>query len=610
MAWCILGLAVVVFLRLLLPLVLVPVLTSRLEKALGVPTEIDDVGMRLWLGELTVHGLRAAPPAETSASRISLEKVIVRIGWRDVLRGLPFLHVAVTGVDVTLDLQRPWPATRGGGGSGFDNLRTLHLEGGTVAVVLDPDAPPILQLTELRAGLLDSSTGTRRPMLTSDYWATAQTGEGGTLALEGAFAPVDTADNWTLRFVLQQLDLRPLNPLFARIFEMDVHRGSLTAEGELTVGLGRLRGRILPQFESLELLGGGAARTRHPMAEALFESMLSSADVPIVIDQPFEPGGGFSSDDAAQANAMDLVSQVILRGFIRRLDTLDGYVSAASRIEVNFPTGRMSFFDVELTKKNGNVSVPFVEVAQLDIIVETSAVDDEITTYKAIVLHQPSLVFVNGASAAQSQREFDPDWQEKVSVLPYPTDRIQIIGGRIEYRDTTTDPPTSLYVGDIDLSATNLGRARAGKVLRAARLKAQAKVMDLSPLAVVAEFSPGAVPLDAALRLQLDPLPLSELNDLLRGRMGIDITGGTLAVDGDFDVRGGQLRGTLTPQLPGVRVIGMAETEFQRPIREFMLERRLRKLDAKTIEVDYAVQESLVRELPGALLSAALRAGK
>jgi hypothetical protein len=132
--------------------------------------------------------------------------------------------------------------------------------------------------------------------------------------------------------------------------------------------------------------------------------------------------------------------------------------------------------------------------------------------------------------------------------------------------------------------------------------------MDISPLDIEAELSPGVVPIDAAVRLQLEPLPLRELNDLLRARLQIDVTGGTLALDTVLDAHGGHVQGTVRLAMPGIAVIGSKEVEFQRPIREFMLERRLRKLDGRALGVDYRVHESLLRELPEALLFAALHA--
>lgn len=608
--WWLGALLVLAVLRGIAPLVLEPWIESRLETALGAHAEVDDVDLRLLWGEIVVEGITATPTAD-SRSRLRIEQFAVRLGWLDLLRGLPFLHAHATGLDVELDADRRWPMperAEGTGGSMGASLRSLRLDRGRLAVVMVAGEPPIDVVTDLRGSITDTATSRRATSLSTHVWLEASTSHGGSLAIEGLVSPVDSASSWSLAFVLERLDLRALNPVFHAFFEMDVEQGWLSLEGELNVGRGRMRGQIIPRFDNLELLGQDEVGVRHPMGEALFGAMLASADVPIIIDEPAPFEDGLVVEDVARVEPMALLEAIILRGFVRRLDTLAGYESKVERLEVDFPAGRLSFHGVTLSKKGGGVETPFVSVPRLDIVVEQSAVDSEVLTYKAITLHQPSLVFVTGASAATSQLQFDPLWQDKVSVLPYPTDRIVILGGKVEYRDDTTSPPTSLYAANIDLRVENIGRARVGTARRAASFVAHASVMDISPLDIEAELSPGVVPIDATVRLQLEPLPLRELNDLLRSRLQIDVTGGTLAIDTTFDAYRGHVQGTVRLAMPGIAVIGSKEVEFQRPIREFMLERRLRKLDDRALKVDYRVYESLLRELPEALLSAALHA--
>lgn len=608
LAWVGVGIVALVLLRLAAPLMLAPWIESRLATVLAARVEVADVDIRLAASEITVHGIDAAPTAAESRSRLRVDAVTVRVAWRDLFRGRPCLHANASGVELTVDTDHPWPKPDDAAAAGPSSLRSVLFEGGRLALVLAPGAPPVDVLTDIRGSVVDTSTGRRTNEMSTHLSLEAVAGDAGSLAVHGVVAPVASASNWNISFTLERLDLRPFNPLFQSFFEMDVEQGLLSLRGDLNVGLGRMHGQILPRFDALQLLGRGEDQVRHPMAEAVFGTMLASADIPIVIDEPAPFDSGFAAEDVHRLEPMRLLEAIIARGFTRRLDTIAGYQSTLGRLEIDFPSGRLSFFDVELTKTGGAVDTPFVSVARLDIVVEQSATDSEIPTYKAVTLFEPSIVFVTGATEATSQLRFDPLWQDKVSVLPYPTDRIEVIGGRVEYRNDTTDPPTSLYVADIDLRVDNLGRARVDTVRRAAPLEARGRVMDISPLTVEAHLSPGAVPIDASVRLHMDPLPLRELNDLLRARMQIDVTGGTLAVTAELDAYEGRVHGTVNPNLRRIAVIGSKEIEFQRPIREFMLERRLRKLEGKSLAVDFVVEQSLLRELPSALFFAALHA--
>ncbi len=612
LTWILAVLAALAALRLAAPWVLKLWISARLGVALGVPVHIDRVELALWAGTVTVRGIEAAPAAETSASTVRVDALTLRWDWGEQLGGVLAVDVEVAGLDATLDLHRPWPAVRpASGAANLARLRSLNLVGGEVDVVMAADAPPLLTLTELQASLVEPLTAMRTEAMTTRFSLSARAGEGGRLTIEGAVAPVASASTWTLHYALDSLDLRALNPLFQAVFEMDVEHGRLSLTGALTVGMGRMRGHIIPRFDDLQLLGRGEQRVRHPMAEALFSEMLSGADLPIDIDRPAGATGDSPLPLLAELGKIDahkMLTQIILQGFIRRVATIDGYEAGASRADVDFPAGRLSFHDVTLTRSGGEVGRPFVHVARLDIVVEPSAVDHDVTTYKKISLHQPTLIFVTGVNDARSQLTIDPDWQEKVSVLPYPTDRLEVFGGRLEYRDDTTEPPTSFFLSELEVRADRLGRARVGTKRRGATLVGRARVMDLSRLAIDAEFSPGVVPLDVAVRIGLDPLPLDQLNELLRGRFGVDISAGTLALAVDLDAHDDHLRGTVTPALRRVRVLGSREIEVEHPLRELLLERRLRRLDGVGLEIDYRVRKNLVRELPGALLSAALHA--
>lgn len=599
------GLALLVLLRSLATSILAWWITARTSEALGASTELEDVELRLLEGEITVRGLHATPLPEVSASASSLDidALTLRWSWSALLHGVAIFDARVAGVDLTLELDRPWPTARAPVRSQSSSLRSLSLEDGRIAVIEAAGAPPLVTVSELH-GRLTATPGTPTETRTTHFSMAAQTPGGGSLTVDGSLAPLDPSTSWTLHFTLDRFDLRPLNPLLEQVLEMDVEHGWLSLEGWLSVGDGRLRGRLRPRFEALQLLGRGERRVRHPMAEALFGSMLSGADLPIDIDRALVSREESTLDALAHVDALELLRGIIQGGFVRRLDTLEGYESAVGRVEVDFPSGRLSFFDVTLTRIGGAVGRPFVSIARMDIVVEPSAVDRDVVTYKSIALHQPWLTFVTGATPEESQNTFDLEWQAKVNVLPYPTDRVEIFDGRVEYRDDTTDPPTSLVISDLDLLADNVGRAKAQGGRRGATLAGTARVMDLSALELEIQFTPGVVDLDAAIRLRLAALPLPELNQLLEGRLGIDVSSGTLALATDLEVHEGWLRGTVVPKLRDVRVLGFDELEVQRPIRELLLERRLSELDGTRLTLDHHVRRSVLRDLPAALLAA------
>lgn len=542
----------------------------------------------------------------------------MRWSWPLLLRGRTPVDVQLYGLDARLDLTAPWsvsPADHPPAApeplAGLGPLRSFTLADSSLEIVLLPDLPPIPLLTGLRATLRQGAWGTTDDALTVQLEIVAHIAGGGPLAVQGALSPVLPQGSWTLRFALDRLPLRPFNPIFLKVIEMDVERGALSLHGQLTATRGRLRGLLQPNFYDLELLAP-RERVRHPMAEAIFSSMLATSDAPILLDRPLHPEASaprMTLDDAFKADAMDLLSQLILTGFTRRLDSLIGHDATIGGLELDLARGVMAFTDVTLRKTGGTAEAAYVQIDRLEVIVETSVTDDSIETFKAIILHRPRLTLITGRIPSESQLEIDPEWQTKISTLPYPTDSVHIVDGQLEYRDETTSPPSRFVVSGLQLTAANLGRAARTPTRRAATISARGLLMGDGLFELGASFAPASPQLDGELRLVIDPVQLTRFNGLLRSHAGVDVSAGTLGMFAVMDIHEGHLTGALTPDLAEVSVLGVDEEFIQHPIRELIIERRLRRLRGLTLHVDLHVRDNLFKELPRALL-AALREAK
>lgn len=588
------------------PWIVAAQIEARLGAALGATVRVEDVALRLWAGELEARGLHVVPAGPTSASALRVRTLEVGWRWRELVRGGGPLDLRLDGVAVTLDARAPWPAGPAArAAAGLGPLRSLSLRDGRLDVVVNPDAAPIPVLHGARAVLHEGAWAARGAAMTTQLRALAATGEGGVLALRASLSPARPRETWTLQLALHRLDLPPHNPLLHELLEMGAEAGTLTLTGDLTRSGGRLRGHLLPRFDDLRLYGVRAP-VRHPMVEALFGSMLATADLPIEIDRAAgRPGGlAVTFDDALRRDAMDVLRQVILRGFTRRLNTLEGHDATIGGLELDFPRGLLAFTDLTLRRTGGAAERPFLHVARFEVIVEPSVVDPATETFKAVILREPTLVYVVGRTEARSQRSIDPDWQAKVSALPFPTDHLEIIDGQIEYHDETTSPPSHFVLSGLDLSAENLARARRTPGVRGATLRARAELTRDSPLVIEAAFAPGSEPLDGALRLTLAPVELARLNGLLRSNFGIDVSAGTLGLVAELDARAGRLTGSVTPALSEVSVLGADEEDITHPLRELLIELRLRRLDGVRLPIEIHARRELLRKLPRALLAA------
>lgn len=605
--WAIGGAAVLVLLivaRVAAPYLVRGAVESRLSAALAAPVSVGDVDLRLWAGEATVLDLRVAPVDSPSASVIQIGELQVRWRWLDLLRDGTPIDLQLSDLAVTLDLGDPWPTMPARDeGAGLGPLRSLTLRDGQIQVIPTRDAAPMLVLSDVHGTLHEGAWKARGAAMTTQVRLAATTGGDGRLDVTAALSPVRPGAAWTVHVELDRLELRPFNPLVEAALEMSVERGTLSVTGDLTTTGGRMRGYLTPRFEQLTLLAPGE-RVRHPMAEALFGSMLATADQPIEIDQPAgERQGGLALrlDEAFRTDGLELLRQVILTGFTRRLNSLIGHDATIGGLEVDFPAGVLAFTDVTLRKTGGTAAAPFVQLARLEVIVEPSVVDPRIQTYKAVVLHAPRIHFIVDATEAGSQHSIDPDWQAKVSALPFPTDSLRIVDGEVTYHDNTTQPPSRFVVSGIAVTAEDLARSPREPGARGAQISARALVMGESPLKVDVAFAAGSEALDGELRLALAPVQLARFNGLLRSRFGIDVSSGSLGLTADLDARRGQVTGTVTPALSDVSVLGVAEQNITHPLRELLVERRLKRLDGIPLRLELGPGPDLLQQVPNAL---------
>ncbi len=602
-------------LRVLAPGLIDVVATAKLERVTGGACSIDDVDVDLLGATITFEGVAiTAEDGERSASALRIAEVNATWGWHAHLFGDGGVALDVHGLELDVDLNAPWPATIAGGTTREEPnepmIRSIDLAGGRIVALVD--GAPILTLgalngeldaTAFGAGTDDSQT-TRLSLRAEDL-------RGGTLELDAAFAPIAPRRDFSLDLVAERVDLRQLNPVFRRVLELDVEEGALSASVRLNQVDGRRRGRIEHEFHGLRLYSPTEPEVAHPMAEALFEAMLKTSDQPILIDEAVDPEAAgdldlrAGLDETAYKGALDRITGVILRGYERRLNTLDGYRATIGALEVDFPRNHLSFEDIRIDKRGAEVNAPFLELRRLEVDVEQSVLIDAIETHKAVTLVEPHLTFIAGPDEEHTQLSFDPEWTEKISALPFPTDSLTIEGGTIALRETASaDTPAELGLVDLEVDATCLAPGGAP-----AQITLAAQIVGGGALTAELSLAPQAEPVEGALSLHLGATPLTALNPLTRHLAGVDAAGGTIALDVDATIGGGEARATILPDLRDVELLG-ADEEHDRPLRELLLGVRLRRLAGEPLELRAPAStiDQLRAALPSALLEAAMAA--
>ena len=600
-------------------------IVERVEARTRGACSIERVDVQVLAGSVVIERLSLIDRApERSRSSLAVAQVDVRWGWRRLLFEGGGVDIRVDGLELTVDLRTPWSELieRKSGGPPLARIRSLELVDSRLKAIL-PGAPtPVVDFIDVTASLRATAFGAGDDdSMTSHVRLVGTDPGGGRLEIDASFAPLAPRRVWSLEVLADRVDLRPFTPIFRRIFEMDVEHGAISARAKITQTRGHRRGRIDHSFHDLHLFTPGEVEVRYRMAEALFGAMLSSADQPLIIDQvpelaetpeglePLDFRAGL--DDAAFGDALERITDIIHRGYERRLNTLSGYEVTIEGLDVDFAHNTLAFKNIEVRKIGFKDGPAFFALDELIVDVEQTIINREVDTYKDVTLVGPRITFVAGATPAESQLNFDSDWVDKISAMPYPTDSLTIKRGEIEYRDLTGEAPIILGVVDLEVRGRALARGVDPTAPEPLAVDVSATLVNGGELTSRLRLRPRVSPPEGLFEFSLTETPLVPLNPVARRYAQIDSSSGSVAVDIAARLGSGTALSVILAKFDDIELLGEGE-QHRRPLRELMIERRLKALDGKPIwvEVPAATLTEFRDTFPRTLVRAVLDASK
>jgi uncharacterized protein involved in outer membrane biogenesis len=231
----------------------------------------------------------------------------------------------------------------------------------------------------------------------------------------------------------------------------------------------------------------------------------------------------------------------------RKLSEIPGYRAHVAAVTLHLWRGAYQIHNIDIKKTSGAVPVPFFSAPLVDLSVEWKALWDgafvgEIDMYKA------KLNLVNGASKAQQQAPVDEPWAEKIKQLfPIKINRFAVHNGEIHYRDFSKEPNVDVPIDEVQLVGTNLTNSKklsktlkaeiqmTGRPLRSGNVRTR---LDLDPYAPRPTF---------ALKLEMDEVPLTKLNDFAKAYGGFTFESGTFKMATEMTSKNGAFNGYVEP---------------------------------------------------------------
>jgi hypothetical protein len=601
-------LGVLLALRLAAPVGIAWTLERGLSQRVDAPVEVAELEVDVLQPGFVATGIRTLHGE--GVADLDIERVEAGWAWGELVRLDVRTTLSVIRPKVVLDLDASRAKVPTMKGVEIDRLASFRIVDGLLDIAIDTaSGRSELRLSDVQVGLTATAWDAGRH---ANVEASAQVGDTGSLEAKGRVDSAVAAQDWDFEFMLDDLDLRPLNAVWLDLLEMDVDRGRLDVSGRLRRTRDRLRGELSPRFEELRFLGQDES-ARHGMGEALFGHMLAGADSTIEIDRDIGTGTGATLAEIFDTDWEELVAGIIQRGYSRRLGTLQGYDATIGDVQVHFDDGLVVLERIVLTRNTRRVPVPFLSVQRLEVLFDPQVADaDGDEAFKHIVMWEPELTLVKGLDDDRSQLRFDPDWVDKISAMPFKTRDVIVHDGRISYWDDTENEPIRFFVSDVELVGTEMARGLCEPGTRGALLSGSGKTQGVASTSIAVSYEPAADDANAEVTFSVDAVPLEQLEPLLRAKAGVEVEDGAFELHGQVVAESRHVEATIRPRVYGVRLEAVDDGRRVREFAKNLIERRLRRLGGRTLEIayDYGPDEKAFSSFGSLLVHVAVRRTK
>ncbi|MET0286624.1 MAG: DUF748 domain-containing protein [Polyangiales bacterium] len=234
-----------------------------------------------------------------------------------------------------------------------------------------------------------------------------------------------------------------------------------------------------------------------------------------------------------------------------KLETIPGgYQGTIDHVEVRGLGSELALCGFTITKKNGQIPVPFLRAKEFHLLTEL----DGWRLRNALRFVEPEFSFVDAESEAKKQKGPEQTIETLRQKLPFELTRAEVIDGKFHFRNYQTKPDMDLYAHGLNARWDKLfGCLPPGNSACRSNLRAEAKLMKSGSLEAKGRFARNPVN-DFHVTAHLRGLRAQELNPFLNEYAKVKASKGVIALDARYDRRGERHDTLMIPLLDDIEV--------------------------------------------------------
>lgn len=245
---------------------------------------------------------------------------------------------------------------------------------------------------------------------------------------------------------------------------------------------------------------------------------------------------------------------IVLHVVNDRLSALPGYYGHVRDIDIHLIQGAYRIKDIRIDQTSVKTGIPFFTADTISLSIFWRQIFKRALVGR-ITMERPVINFVDTGGKGKNQTGAGVPWTTVVQKLfPFRIDRLEVMNGKIYFRNYNTDSPVNVYLNRIGGVATNLTNSEHLSGSLVAKVRASARTMGKARTELTLSINPFSKLPTFHLRARMIKLDATLLNNLMRTYAGFDIQKGTFDLVIDVAAKNGSLNGYVKPLFRNLQI--------------------------------------------------------